>query len=293
MDRYRVVTLPSYAKVNLTLDVRERLPNGYHLVQTVMQEISLADEVTVRHSDEEGIRIECPEGTAPEDSSNLAWGAAERFYGQLGVSACVHITLRKRIPVQAGLGGGSSNAATVLRALNILHGYPLSPEQLRSLAHSLGSDVPFFLQGGTALVEGLGEVITPLPIPASYPLVVAVPPVGISTAWAYEQIDRERALLGLEELPPPRTPAMVNALRSGANWLPLLHNDFEAVVLPANERIQQIKANMVLSGALAALLCGSGAGVMGVYADEATAHRAMHRLRRAGNRAWVCTFCWR
>lgn len=293
MVRHRLVTLPSFAKVNLTLDVRERLPNGYHLIQSVMQEINLADEVTVRLTDEEGLRLECPEATVPEDSSNLAWAAAERFHERLGTPPQVHITLRKRVPVQAGLGGGSSNAATVLRALNILYGYPLSPEQMRSLAISLGSDVPFFLQGGTALVEGLGDVIIPLPIPLSYPLVIAVPSIGVSTTWAYEQIDRERTLSGVEELPPPSTPAMVYALRKGANWLSLLHNDFETVVLPANLAIQQLKANMVLSGALAALLCGSGAGVMGVYPDRATAYRTKQWLRRSGNRAWVCAFCWR
>lgn len=293
MDRYRLVTLPSFAKVNLTLDVRERLPNGYHLIQSVMQEINLADEVTVCLTDEEGIRLECPGATVPEDSSNLAWTAAERFHERLGTPPHLHITLHKRIPAQAGLGGGSSNAATVLRALNILYGYPFSPEQMRSIAISLGSDVPFFLQGGTALVEGLGDVITPLPVPLSYPLVIAVPSAGVSTAWAYEQIDRERILSGIEELPPPSTPAMVNALHRGANWPSLLHNDFETVVLPANLPIQQLKANMVLSGALAALLCGSGSAVMGVYSDEREAQRAALKLRRTGHRAWACTFNWR
>lgn len=293
MDRYRLVTLPSFAKVNLTLDVRERLPNGYHLIQTVMQEISLADEVCVRLTDEEGIRLECPEATVPEDRSNLAWSASERFYEQLGVPPKLHITLHKRIPVQAGLGGGSSNAATVLRALNILHGKPFSHEQLRKMASGLGSDVPFFVQGGTALVEGLGDVITPLPVPVYHPLVIAVPAVGVSTAWAYEQIDRERALAGIEELPPPRSPVMAHALRKGLSWLPLLSNDFEAVVLSAVTEIQRLKAQMVLTGALAAMLCGSGSAVMGVYTDEREARRAVQRLRGAGHRAWVCAFCWR
>lgn len=293
MDGYRLVTLPAFAKVNLTLDVRERLPNGYHLIQTVMQEISLADEVSVRLTDEEGIRLECPEPTMPEDRSNLVWVAAERFYERLGVPPKVRITLHKHIPVQAGLGGGSSDAATVLRALNILHGYPFSPEQMRTMAIALGSDVPFFLQGGTALVEGLGEVIIPLPTPMHHPLVIAIPAVGVSTAWAYEQIDRERALAGLEELPPPRSPIMAHALRMGRSWLPLLSNDFEAVVLPSIAPIQQLKAQMVLSGALAALLCGSGAAVMGVYSDEREAQRAVQKLRRMGHRAWACAFHWR
>lgn len=293
MDRYRVVTLPSYAKVNLTLDVRERLSNGYHLIQTVMQQISLADEVTVRQTGEGGICIECSDPAIPCDQTNLAWRAAERFYARLGESPRITITLRKQIPAQAGLGGGSSNAATTLRALNILHGQPFSLKELQSLAISLGSDVPFFLHGGTALVEGLGEVVTPLPVPASYPLLIAVPPEGISTSWAYQRIDEERALTTGEELPPPRTPAMVSALRTGLDWLPLLHNDFEAVVLPEFPEIQRVKLLMMSSGAQAALLCGSGSGMMGVYPDEVTAHRALLRLRRTGIRAWHCVFYWR
>lgn len=293
MDRHRVVALPSYAKVNLTLDVRERLPNGYHLIQSVMQQIDLADEVVVRLDGEEGIQLECTNPEVPCDQTNLAWRAAEHFYARLGEPPHVHITLRKQIPIQAGLGGGSSNAATTLRALNILYGQPLSLKELQSLAISLGSDVPFFLLGGTALVEGLGEVVTPLPAPASYPLVIALPLAGVSTAWAYQRIDEERAIAEAEELPPPRTPAMVNALRAGLNWLPLLHNDFEAVVLPEHPEIQRAKLHIMSSGAQAALLCGSGSGVMGVYVDDATAQRALTRLRRAGFRAWRCTFCWR
>lgn len=293
MDRYRVVALPSYAKVNLTLDVRERLPNGYHLIQSVIQQISLADEVIVRLDSEEGIRVECTDPATPCDQTNLAWRAAEQFYSRLGERPYIHITLRKGIPTQAGLGGGSSNAATTLRALNILHGQPLSVKDLQSLASSIGSDVPFFVAGGTALVEGLGDVVTPLPVPVSYPLVIAVPLAGVSTAWAYGRIDEERALAELEELPAPRTPAMVNALRAGLNWLPLLHNDFEEVVLPEHPEIQRAKLHLMSSGAQAALLCGSGSAVMGVYPDEATAHRALIRLRRAGFRAWSCTFCWR
>lgn len=288
-----MVALPSYAKVNLTLDVRERLPNGYHSIRSVMQQISLADEVIVRLDDEEGICIECSDPAIPCDQTNLAWRAAERFYARLGEPPHVHITLRKQIPVQAGLGGGSSNAAATLRALNILYGQPFSARELQSLASSLGSDVCFFLYGGTALVEGLGDVIIPLPVPVIYPLVVAVPLVGVSTSWAYQRIDEERAIAEGEELPPPRTPAMVNALRAGLNWLSLLHNDFEAVVLPEFAEIQQVKLLVVSSGAQAALLCGSGSGVMGIYPDEATAHRALLRLRRAGIRAWLCAFCWR
>lgn len=292
MARHRAVTLPSPAKVNLTLDVRECLPNGYHLVQSVMQQVSLADEVTVRLEQEEGIRLECNVADLPCDQSNLAWRAAELFYTRLGELPQVHITLRKRIPLQAGLGGGSSNAATTLRALNLLHGQPFSPKELHSLAAPLGSDVPFFLVGGTALVEGLGEVVTPLPVPASYPLVIAVPSVGVSTAWAYQRLDDERALNKGSELPPPRTPAMVSALRAGLNWLPLLHNDFEEVVLPEHLEIQRVKLLMMSSGAEAALLCGSGAGMMGVYLDEAVAQRAVQQFRRIGVRAWLCAFSW-
>ncbi len=293
MDNHQVVTLPSFAKVNLTLDVRERMLDGYHLIQSVIQQVSLSDEVVVHLTEQEGILLDCTDPALPVDSSNLAWKAAERYYERLGVPPRVHIVLRKRIPAQAGLGGGSSNAATVLRALNILHGMPVTPEELCRLALSLGSDVPFFLQGGTALVEGFGEVITPLPAPISHTLLVVIPPVGVSTAWAYAQIDREREIAGIVDLPPPRSPALMEALRAGLDWVPLMHNDFESVVLPAVPEIQQVKVQLMSSGAFAAMLCGSGSAVMGVYPEEASAHRALRRLRVSGNRALVCTFCWR
>ncbi len=286
------MTLPSFAKVNLTLDVRDRLPDGYHLIQSVIQQVSLSDEVTVQLTNEEGIQLHCTDDSLPTDSSNLAWKAAQRFYEKLGAPPRLYIELRKRIPLQAGLGGGSSNAGTVLRALNILHGYPLSPEELRRIAISLGSDVPFFLWGGTLLVEGRGDVLAPLPAPTSHPLLIAVPPVGVSTAWAYAQLDHERQLAGLEELPPPRTPVLAEALRSGLDWVALLHNDFERVVLPAYPEILALRVRLMSSGALGTVLCGSGSAMMGVYPDDATAERALRSLRRSGHRVWKCTFCW-
>jgi 4-diphosphocytidyl-2-C-methyl-D-erythritol kinase len=292
MAGYRTVTLPAFAKVNLTLDVRERLPDGYHLVQTVIQQISLADEVSVRLSDDEGISLECSEPSIPTGSNNLAWRAAEAFFGRLGEVPRVHISLLKRIPAQAGLGGGSSNAAAVLRALNILYGKPFSVRELQPIARSLGSDVSFFLHGGTALVQGIGEQVTPLPTPGVYPLVVAVPPISISTAWAYGRIDAERTAAGLVELPPPRTPAMAHVLQEGRSWLPLLHNDFEEVVMPEFPEVHTVKLYMMSHGALAAVLCGSGSGVMGVYTEEHEAHRVLLQLRRRGNRAWLCRFSW-
>lgn len=290
MDRHRVVKLQSYAKVNLTLDVRERLPNGYHLLQAVFQQISLSDEITVQLTDSEGISLQCSRRDVPADSTNLAWIAAERFFSHLGEAPHVHIALRKLIPVQAGLGGGSGNAAAVLRALNTIFGSPLTLAQLHRLAASIGADVPFFLYGGTALVEGIGDVVKPLPAPVSYPMVVAYPSVGISTAWAYEQIDRQREVDGTR-LPPAYTPRMVNSLQEGRLWIPLLHNDFEAVVLPAVHEVQEVKRLMLSSEALGVLLCGSGSAVFGVFEDDASAHRAMLGFREQGIQAWKVEFC--
>lgn len=292
MDWARQISLLAFAKVNLTLDIRERLPNGYHLLQSVMQQISLADELTVTLTEEEGITLNSSSAEVPTGSDNLAWKAAERFYQRLGEPPRVHITLRKEIPPQSGLGGGSSDAAATLRALNLLYGKPFSPKEMHAMAVALGSDVAFFLQGGTALVEGIGDVISPLPAPSNPVIVVAVPRVGVSTAWAYQRIDEERALIADAPLPIPCSPAMVHALREGLPWWGLLHNDFEGVVLPALPEVYQIKLRMMSLGAQASLLCGSGSGVAGFFADTNAGHKALVRLRRAGWRAWVCSFCW-
>ena len=185
--------LRSYAKVNLTLDVLGTRPDGYHAIESVMQSISLHDTITVEVGGAPGIRVECDMPGIPTDERNLAHKAAAMFFEDLCTTPKVDIRIEKRIPPEAGLGGGSSNAAAALRGLSDLLGLSVSHEELCDLAAQVGSDVPFFLTGGAAFVRGRGEDVQPLPDIRPWWLVVVKPPFGVSTAWTYRRLDEMRS----------------------------------------------------------------------------------------------------
>lgn len=261
------------AKINLTLDVLGRRPDGYHEIRSTMQTLALADALTVaRTPDAPGVSLVVtgPEAAGvPADSSNLVHRAAVRLQkiaaarGLLSPAASgLRITLDKQIPSQAGLGGGSSDAAATLKAVSILFDLRLSPRRLTALAAELGADVPFFLSGGTALVEGLGERVTPLP-PLSPPwwMVLVKPPVGISTAAAYASLE-------------PKMFALRNAFEPFALTHPAVAAVYETLRAAGGEP----------------LLCGSGSAVFCRTADEAAAERMAERARAASiGKVWVTT----
>ena len=282
------------AKINLTLDVGARRADGYHEIRSIMQTVALHDTLTVtRTPNRPGVRLEVvgeeSEGI-PSDESNLAHRAAVRLQKTAaaqgfvaGNASGLRVTLHKRIPSQAGLGGGSSDAAACLLAVHDLLGFSLTPGRLAEIASSLGADVPFFLSGGTALVEGLGERVTPLPgLKPAWPLVIVKPGVGVSTAAAYAALD---AL-------PGRTPG-----RATEAWLGgrrEIRNDFEGVVFPLHPEI--MAAYTLLSQTSRAgesfrpLLCGSGSCLFRRTADAGEAERLASDLRQAGaGKVWVTT----
>ena len=253
------------AKINLTLDVGARRPDGYHDIRSIMQTIELHDTLTVaRTLDVPGVRLEVTgdeSGGAPADESNLVHRAAVRLQkiaaarGSVpGHRSGLHILLHKRIPSQAGLGGGSSDAAAALRTVNQLLGLSLPLPRLAEIGAALGADVPFFLAGGVARVEGLGERVTALP-PLSPPwhLVIVKPPVGVSTAAAYDALDR---------IPYRKPGTATDAMRNNEMRL---SNDFEAVILPAYPQIAAAHAALrqteQTDESFRPLLCGSGSCV--------------------------------
>ena len=248
-------TYRAYAKINLLLDVTGRLPNGYHSVAMILQSIDLHDIVTVEAVDGPGIEIHCNLPYIPTDRRNIAWRACEAF----GVTEGLRITLEKRIPSQAGLGGGSADAAAVLTALRDMFQPELPDEALRAIGARVGADVPFCLTGGCCLAEGIGEILSPLPcMPGEYEIEVLKPSVGVNTARAYgalDQIDLKR----------PRTVRAVELARRG-DWeglFPLCENVFEqAGHLPglAEYRRERRKA-----GALLARMTGSGSAVYSIW----------------------------
>ncbi len=279
----------AYAKINLYLDVLSKRDDGFHEVKTVMHSLSLCDELTVSlsPSNSRGIHITVSGDTRlPTDSRNLAYRAAELFLDSILLDAQVSIKLKKNIPIAAGLAGGSSDAAAVLRAMNRLAGRPLTGKRLLSLASALGSDVPYCLLGGTAICLGRGEHISRLP-GAFLHAVVAISDEHISTPAAYAGLDELYSdFTGCRDQHPDRLyDALAASLSDGASELPELYNIFENVILPICPKAEQIKAKLSSMGATHTLMSGSGPSVFGIFGTESAARAAAEALLRDGFRA--------
>ena len=260
----------AYAKVNLTLAVGEKRPDGYHEVVSVMQRVSLHDTLTAEQT-REGITLTCSDPALPSGEENLAHRAASLFFRETGIAGGAALTLEKRIPSQAGLGGGSSDAASALLALRKLYAPALPDTELETMAAALGSDVPFFIRGGTQLATGRGEVLSPLPPLTDGWFVIVKPTESFSTPAMYRRLD---------ELPPACTPPLP-PLQGGLPALAAgLFNRFEAAI-PAGSAVWDIKARLAAYGALASLLSGSGSAVFGLFDTEAAARAAVEALRPA------------
>ena len=269
------VTLPAYAKLNLTLDILRKRPDGYHDLRMVMQSIALHDDVTVSLAQGEGIRCHCGAGL-PEDENNLAVKAVLAFFAQSGVAQrALEIDITKRIPACAGMAGGSTDAAAVLRGLNELFGMPLDAGALAELGGELGSDVPYCLAGGTVLATGRGEVLSPLPPLPDCAVVVCKPGFPISTPMLFSRLDLKKLRCR------PDTEALCAALADGD--LPRLarrmYNIFEDVLPRRCAAVGEIKARLLDLGALGAVMTGTGSAVFGLFDDDAAARRAFDALK--------------
>ena len=271
----KTAVVRSYAKVNLSLDVIGKRPDGYHALESVMQSISLHDTLTLTFPDGSwGIRVTCDMPGIPTDESNLACRAAALFFEQAGIEPALDIHIEKRIPPEAGLGGGSSNAAAVLSILGSAFSVQRSGQL--ELAAQIGSDVPYFLVGGTALVRGRGEIIEPLPDIELRWLVIVKPPFGVSTAWGYRRLDEMQA-------PGERVTASERIRdcieKDGCRELPrLLSNDLELPAIERHPEIGYIKKALIEAGASGSLMCGSGSAVFGLFESEEAAQRASIKM---------------
>lgn len=263
----------SHAKVNLTLGVLGVRPDGYHDIESVMQSISLHDRVTLSVGGEPGIRIECDVPGIPTDERNLAHKAAALLLKNREIDAGLDIRIEKRIPAQAGLGGGSSNAAAVLMGLAGLLEMSIGQAELCDLASAVGSDVPFFIVGGIALVGGRGEEVQPLPdIPAQW-LVILKPSFGVSTPWAYRRLDEIRGAVSERSTATVRMTKCIQAGDRGAIQ-GLLSNDLELPAIEQHPEIGELKHALLDAGAVGALMCGSGSAVFGLFSSEQAARGA-------------------
>ena len=281
------------AKINLYLDVVGRRENGYHNVISLMQTVSLCDLVTLefRPGLHTSIHLTASGNDAmPLDCRNLAWRAAERYLARTGLSGEVLISIEKHIPMAAGLAGGSSDAAAVLRGLNRLCGERLSLPELCALGAELGADIPFCILGGGARVSGIGEVLEPLsPMPPCH-LAVACMGEGISTPWGYGQLDEKYADFadGVRDTAP--CDALIRAVGEGKllQSTHLLYNIFEEIVPAVRPHVGLLKQTMLDDGAVASMMSGSGPSVFGVFPDADSAARAVDTLRTLGAAAFVC-----
>lgn len=270
----------AYAKINLTLDVLGTRDDGYHELCMVMQQVSLCDTVAVRIGCPwEGIQVISNLGYLPCDDRNIAYKAAKLFLDETGLSSSVggiNIAMEKRIPVSAGLAGGSSDGAAVLSALNELCETNLSLDELCKIGVKIGADVPYCLCGNTMLACGVGEKLSPLPrLPECY-IVLCKPGYGMSTPKVFSELDET-------EIPRhPDTEAMLNALSKGnlKNIASQMYNVLEPVVTASKSDISEIERTMIAAGALGSIMSGSGSTVFGIFDSPAFAKRAYSTLRK-------------
>lgn len=260
------------AKVNLFLKVLSRRPDGYHEISSLMQPISLYDEISIEIGGGSSIKISCSREDLPSGKDNLVFRAAELFFDKTGFRRAVSITLTKNTPVGAGLGGGSSDAATVLMGLNEMLGADLSEEELVGLGAGLGSDVPFFMMRSSAVASGRGERLRKVNLPP-FDYVLINPGFPVSTPWAYNNLDltkkHEDNILTYSD----------EAFMDPSRIKEFLVNDLEAVTLEKYPEITDLKKKLLDRGALGALMSGSGSTVFGVFSGQESALSAYESLK--------------
>jgi 4-diphosphocytidyl-2-C-methyl-D-erythritol kinase len=256
------LTLPAPAKINLRLDVLSRRPDGYHELRMIMQQLELGDEITISRQVAPGVVVSCDQAGVPVGSANIAWRAARTLLDRHGRDDGLLIAITKHIPVAAGLGGGSSDAAAVLMGVNRLLELGSSREELMELGVKLGADVPFFIYGLRAIAEGIGEKLSPIVRLPEMWVVLVNPKVPVSTAWVYKNLQLTSKKIN-DIL--PRSFEDVDAVCA------VMANDLETVTIPSFPVIGEIKEQLLAHGASGAMMSGSGPTVFGIFsaADQA------------------------
>ena len=284
------LTRKAYAKINLGLDVIRRRPDGYHEVKMIMQTVDLYDTLTFRKleteelsekeksSEDPVIRIYSDHATLPCNKSNLIYKAAELVMKTYEVKCGVAITLEKRIPIAAGMAGGSTDAAAVFHGLNELLELDMNPDEMKRMGVTIGADVPYCIMGGTALSEGIGEILTKLPSPPEAFLLVAKPDINVSTKFVYENLHADTLSYH------PDIDGMVQALKEGSlkGITDRMGNVLETVTEKEYPVIKQIKEEMRKAGAENSLMSGSGPTAFGIYRQEDTAKKAYETIKELG-----------
>jgi 4-diphosphocytidyl-2-C-methyl-D-erythritol kinase len=284
------VKIRAPAKINLSLRVVGKRRDGYHLLDTIMVPVSLYDEIEIRKIRAAGgkkkaadrlIKVTCDHPLVPRGEKNIAYRAARLVMQRTGSDQPVHIHICKRIPVGAGLGGGSADAAATLIGLNRLLNLRLSAAKLEKMALSLGADVPFFIRARPARARGIGERLDPIRKLARFWAVIVYPGFAVSTARVFKSF-----CFTLTK--PPLNTSIHSSLKSFEKLAGLLRNDLESVTLKRYPRLSLIKARLLHEGAAGGLMSGSGSSVFGVFASQRQAARALRRLRKEeGDKAFL------
>lgn len=286
------ITRKAYAKINLGLDVIRRRPDGYHEVKMIMQTVGIYDiltfakrelsaggpQISIMLEQKNTLKPEFSGEELPCDESNLIYKAAAMIMDTYGVKESVDITLQKNIPIAAGMAGGSTDAAAVFHGLNELFGLSMSLEDMKRLGVKIGADVPYCIMGGTALSEGIGEILTPLPTPTKAYLLIAKPDIDVSTKFVYENLHADMLKYH------PDIDGMVEALKAGnlTKVTERMGNVLETVTEKKYPIIRRIKDEMIKGGAQNALMSGSGPTVFGIYTDKETVRKAYDVIKGLG-----------
>lgn len=268
MEQVKVI---APAKINLSLDITGVDEKGYHLLDMIMQTVSVFEYVTLTKQDK--ITMASNAKFIPTDSKNTAVKAAMKFFEYTGIQGGVHIHIKKNVPIKAGMAGGSADAAGVIVGLNHMYGTKLTVEQMCEIGLMCGSDIPFMIHGGTKRIQGTGDIILPCPQMPEYPLVICMPTNGVSTPQAYANYDAN----GIKTL--VETDKLVDAIKDKniADIAKYMANDLESAA--GSEETQPIKEELIRLGAIGSMMTGSGAAVFGVFDDEEKAKAAAEALK--------------
>ncbi len=282
------LTVYGYAKINLHLDVTGILPNGFHAVANVMQSVSLCDTLTLTEHQNDSCLVSCDVAGVPLGEENIVTRAKNAFEAVIGKKLKVDIHIQKSIPMAAGLAGGSADAAATLTGLNSLCGNPINISQLCEIGGEIGSDVPFCIVGGSAFADGKGERLHPFPALPDCTLVIAAGGEGVSTPAAYRRLDE--LYNKFENYSPRSLDTLKAALQSGdlTTTAASIFNIFEAPTLEVHSAARALKETMLFSGALGAMMSGSGPSVFGIFKDTEAAELACASIRDMGVVPHIC-----
>lgn len=283
------IQLKAYGKINLGLDVLRKRPDGYHDLEMIMQSVGVYDDIIITKTDEvDSIKVETDTMVLSNEKGNLAYMAAKMLFDEFDIHQGIKIHINKRIPIAGGMAGGSSDCAATLKGVNEMFDLGLSKEELMERGVKLGADVPYCIMGGTAIAEGIGEVLTPLPTPPKCHIIIAKPPVSVSTAYVYGRIKPDE----IEKRPDTKGLAQAIKDQDLKKIAELIYNVMEDVTVGDYPIIKEIKNLLIEKGALNSIMSGSGPTVFGIFDDLEKAKTAMEVLeeKKLTEQLYLTTF---